>query len=653
MVENDLNNRRILLTTRYRFSPHIQPIKEKAFDIIICQIIFLNTNADGISEEDISNYSTQDSLFYSMSVEEIYSSIKRLIRENKILKTTIDGATLYKLTKRNKNNLQDIEKRANLNFNNVLVKLFSKNEFEKYHKPFLEVLSYLFSELGEENVKLIRGEIEQDRFSHSSFISDALKIIKKEYKNIDFKLLEEKVICFFQEDDPEYNSIKWNMAQNYYIAKTLGYDSSDSMLSEDVFENSKFYLDTNILISALEPNDRNHSAFKVLSNACNRLNIELIIFNITIDELNNWLDSQYSLLKDIIPFIPTEMSNKINSALYRSYCVLRKKNNDCSIEDVFKNFINPERKLFKEFKAKVLDEKWFDSNRNKKEIIGLANKLRKRFSNMRRYPKKMNAAIHDALAVSYIIQKKDNNNKNWFITLDSTLPGAYSTDNKKKEVAVTLCAILQWIAPFGIKENELKSFSSIFTELIKLRLLPRERFFDIKDFKIFECINMDCTRLPSKDVEECIKHLRKNLPHLNPLDPSDREKLFYEVNKFFMDDAREFKEIKNKLTGQLSEERKLKENISDTFEDYKKKVIKSSAINRIWITIIIFLIIEVSAFYYIIKFGNGVNIHERILNYFWIPLALLPSLPIIGILLLGKDRIKALGWKIIKLFKIE
>jgi hypothetical protein len=52
--------------------------------------------------------------------------------------------------------------------------------------------------------------------------------------------------------------------------------------------------------------------------------------------------------------------------------------------------------------------------------------------------------------------------------------------------------------------------------MIKYRLLPQERIFNLEDFLIFHEMHMSCKELPAEDVEECIRYIKVNAPMLAP-----------------------------------------------------------------------------------------------------------------------------------------
>jgi len=79
----------------------------------------------------------------------------------------------------------------------------------------------------------------------------------------------------------------------------LGIDQGAYLLSKSILEGSTFYLDTNVLIAGLIPENRHHGAFRELSGACKALNIDLIVTQETVTELRATIALHARLLKAV------------------------------------------------------------------------------------------------------------------------------------------------------------------------------------------------------------------------------------------------------------------------------------------------------------------------------------------------------------------
>jgi hypothetical protein len=150
------------------------------------------------------------------------------------------------------------------------------------------------------------------------------------------------------------------------------------------------------------------------------------------------------------------------------------------------------------------------------------------------------AALHDALLVRWVeIERSKSQSKIWIVTRDRTLPSVRSNDDEP--LAISLDALLQWIAPISSDAYSDSDFIEMFSESIRLQLLPPENFLDLKDFCMLADVGVSCKDLPVEDVEACIRDLKVALPGIDPTQPGDREKISHQISKFFADPGRKYK----------------------------------------------------------------------------------------------------------------
>jgi len=688
--EDIAQKRSILLTTRMRFSPQIQPVKESAMEKIIEQILFTIDTERGISLQEIQDIFASETGGYAISSHDMEDSLQRLVKKQRVVPEQRGRHKLYKLSEEVRRELGEIQRHAEERFNSVVNRLFknAKEGPSVYNSPFLKFLCIVFSKLGEECVRIIKGDIKEDDFLSFPFVSSALKEVEKNFNSIDHSLFRKAVISFFQDSDPEYNAIKWNMVQSYYIAKALGLDPSGGLLSKEVFGHAIFYLDTNIIIEALEPKHRHHKSFLAFNKGCRQLGIALKVCQISLNELQNWLTYQRSLMEKVTDQIPDETASKIRSIFYEIYCEKKMSGEAVNIDELFISFGSPMDDLKALFEVQLEDDIWFDEAKDNPQTIKFAKILRSKYFAMRKRPKGHGAVLHDAILLRWLQKLREENESNiWLVTLDTSLPGSIPSNTSSQSLAITLDALLQWISPIAVPEGEEDGFTAIFAEMIKYRLLPQERIFDLEDFLIFHEMHMSCKELPAEDVEECIRYIKVNTPMLDPSDPADREKLAYEVSKFFADPGRKYKQeiarletekikIKQEYEKRLGEafksveelkkqyEKDLKERdgeiekLENKFLEYEertqKESLKRSAKFRAVLTIIIFLMLEGLVVFLASQYSEGLNLFQKVLNSWPFLGVLVPAVAILmGWFFIGKERLKSLGWPFTKVFKHE
>lgn len=651
-MNKDIKRKRaILLTTKLRFSSDVQPKKESALDKIIEQILLFDKNKIGLTQHEIKNIIYSESGSHILD-NEIRNSIVRLIEGKRIVsEKDIENNIFYKLSGETYLEIEKIKQQAEDTFNSIVRKLFknAKEGYKAYFDPFLEFLCIVFSSLGDEYVKILTGTFQKSDLLTGASFSLALRKIKENFSSIDHLLFKDAVITFFRDSDPDYDTVKWNIAQNYYIAKVLGMDPDGALLSKEIFSKAVFYLDTNIIISALEPKETYHESFLVFKDACKQLGIELKICQVSLDELDCVIEFQRELLEKVVNQIPDDLAKKINSVFYQIYSEQKKSKETFDLDDVFINYNSPKDDLKDKFNVELEDDQWFYRAKKSPEILNFSKDLKIRYSEMKgKYWKKRdNAAIHDAILLFWLQKLRGENNNIWLITLDNSLLGAIpiTQDENSRSLAITLDLVLQWISPIVAQEGREVDFSETYGKMMRSRFLPQEKIFDLQDFLIFHQVGIDCKELPSEDVEKSIRYIKNELPTLDPSKPVDREKLGYELRKYFVSPDRKYKQQLEKLEKENETLKRQNANIIA----YKQKI---STWARITLTLFLFFIIEGIIVYCTSIYGQGENLFQKLLNS-WYFLALGSVITItLGWFIVGKERLKNLDFPFTKFLKL-
>lgn len=673
--------RSILFAARIRFSPETQPVKDSAIDKIIEQNLLIADIEKGLTLREIREQGVVSFVGGTPAIiqADMRNSLDRLIKNKRVIIIEELDQKRYKLSEQALNELWAIQRSTEECLEGIVGKLF-KNATEgplTYVTPFFECLCIIFSRLGETYVRIIKGEIGLDSLLREASILNALREIMKKYPSINHDLFEYALLSFFQDSDPDYNAIKWNMAQNYYVAKALGLDPSGYLLSKEAFGNSIFYIDTNIIIHALEPKAQHHESFKALSKACKQLQIELKVCQISLNQLKGVIEFHREILPKVENQIPDEIIPKVRGIFFTLYREQKSLTGTVNLDKVFASFNNPMQMLSQSYGVQLIDDLWFIDSESKPEIEKLAQSIQFAYQAQRGYRKRRRSALHDALLLKWIQSERKETERNiWLVTLDTSLPNLSPQlgNGQEKPMSITLDALLQWISPIAIQEDIEDQFAVIFSEALKYHLLPIENFFDLRDFLVFAEMEWSCKELPAQDVKECIRYLKTNAPNLDPLNPVDREKMAHEINKFFADPSRKYKQEVQRLETRIetldkqykqiiqvleselreSDEKKkeFEKELLNEKEGKVKEALRKSAKNRVVVVVLLFIALEIVAFYLSWTYGKGENLIQKVLSS-WILICLPLGITVItSYFYLGKKRIKTLGWSFIKLLKM-
>jgi len=675
--------RALVFATRMRFSAESQVIKDTAIDKLIERQLYTLHNEEGVTSQEIEQQEAvclpdETPVITHLDIE---NSLKRLKDNNKVVSKKISEQIKHRLSEQTLQEHQKTQESTERHFSKIINLLFENatEGIQPYYAPFLECLCIIFSQLGETYVRLIKGDVDLDELLRSPIIRQASQSVIKKYPSIDKTLFKSAVLSFFQDTRPDYDLIKWNMAQNYYVAKALGLDPSGHVLSKEVFGGAVFYMDTNVLINALEPKARHHGTFKALSKACKSLQIQLQACQISLDELERVVDYHRQLIEKVADQISDDIAPKIRGVFFRIYREQLKAGVPIDFETLFSSFYEPMKELSQTYEVDLVDDLWFIDAAQEQKTQNFLQDIQRKYRSKRSRSKSRASALHDALLLRWIQMEREQSTPNtWIVTLDTSLPGfvAQKEGEHRHSLAITLDALLQWISPMAIyEEADEDEVAAIFSEAVKYQLLPRETYFDLSDFLVFAEMEWSCKELPSEDVEKCIRYVKAKAPGLDPSEAADREKIAREISRFFADPGRKYKEDLQKLesiieTSRLEGERQREEfqgeiksrddkieglttNIDDLKEDGRKQTLKQSALLRTILVAFPFLIYEVAIIYFVWKYGEGVNFLQKLVKS-W-PIVATGGIvgPALFWFILGKERIHALGWPFTKFIKIE
>lgn len=659
-IHDILLKRHLLLSVRMRFLPEVQPIRETAIDRIVERILVTAPEGTCYSVQEVQRLFSDNAGFHII-YSDIDHSLQRLAEKGRAESTpeVLAGGKVkvkgkkkkfYKLSTDTRKQLEELERESTRHFDSVVQRLFknSKVKPSAYSIPFLKFLSLVFSRLAEEYIQMLKGDVSSDDLISSPIFSSALNAIKNEHRSLDLSLFESAAISFFRDNDPEYAAIKWNMSQNYYILRIIGVDKEFSLLSKEIFENVVFYLDTNVVISALAPEEAYHAGFVAFSAACEKLGAKIRVCKITLDELDRVIMSNRDMLQSVIDQIPDETAVKVHSDFFEAYYDRKKSGQEFDLDEVFANFVSAKDKLRELFEIEIEDDIWFEEAKNNAGVSDFANVVAARYASMRPRRKGDLVAAHDSMCLLWVEESRQRNGTNniWFATRDYTLPYCVPPDCDWKSLAIGLDALLQWLSPIMVGDGEEKDIALAYSAMISSRILPQERIFNMEDFLIFHELGMSCKELPAEDVEGCIRYIKTNAPLLNPTDPADREKLAHALATYFVDPSRKYKQNLQRYEATVLE-------MTGDLKKEKKQSLRKGAWLRVSHIVILFLSLEIIAVLIASNYGAGANIFQRIINSWPFLAAVVPICGVIGCFYIGRERSKALGWPITKIFKHE
>lgn len=678
MEHEDIQKRKALLfTTISRLMPTTEVLRNKTLEKLIELTLYsaypraINTKKTGVSINKECGFVLSPSI-----IQGIFDGLEAGGRIRKESENYYLFEEVYR-------EIEQGQFGAEKRYRSVIKRIFKTQDptqLDNYYLPFLEYISLVFSKLADEYVKILKGEISQYDFVSSGFIIDSVKEVSKKYKSINPDIFSTGIHLFLNTTpDPDFDLIKWYTSQNYYLAKSIGLDPSGYIVSEENFKNGCFYLDTNVLVAAIETRHKHHESISVLLKKAKQLNVDICVSEITKSELLHIVNDQKQLLDKVIDKIPIQLHHRMRSDFLEKFDELKNLKPEAKISEVFEDYENINKTL-ENLNIDLVDDEWFVTEKDLHTTLTLADYLKTKYKTMRGKEKEELPAIHDALMLRWIYEKEQKNKRTWFITLDTTLSGPLGEVKTPYSVAITLDAVLQYFAPIG---DEINDFQRIFSNLVKNRLLPEERMFDLKDFLIFDQLGIQTKTLPIEDVEGCLVDLKNKFSNIDLTNPIVRKNMDYEVARFFTDPNRKFNqevtrleaELKNtksmsaeeiekmraELTGKLEEKDKIHQSlaselnvqISELTSTRESEKLKHEGELRALFLGVLLLVMEYGAYKLSQDYGDGDNWFQKIVTSWVVFPVVFVIWVFICYFIIGKKRFTAMGWPFTAIFKID
>ena len=328
---------------------------------------------------------------------------------------------------------------------------------------------------------------------------------------------------------------------------------------------------------------------------------------------------------------------------------------ELSLEEFIERFQAPLEQLSASFGLIEEDDEWFDSASRDEDTKKLAGALSRIYFKMRSRTKSPNASLHDALLLKWIARENGNKRNSWLVTLDGTLAEESIGKQKDQFKVITLDALLQWMPPVLHGSTNQDRLAEIFSEAIRYQLLPRDTFFQLRDFQVFAEMGIETQQLPADDVEACISEIRQNVPQLNPGKAEDREKIGQVIQRYFADPGTKYnREIQNlqeqvgKLTEKLEAVLEQKSDADKRVDRAERQCSRSQLTLSIWkktiLTFLALLVLEAVITYLVSNFGKGGNLFQKITSsWVWFG-AGFAGIALVYPFVLGRERLRLLKW---------
>ena len=597
---------------------------------------------------------------------------------------------------------QEIEKEVIKDWKLYLIDRYNdypivKDNIELIAENLQLFISKLLIRHGRECVAILYPEEKKTQDWLASIKNNILNDLPKVNSFID-PIMRFEIPNFFKSIEPNRKFYISSMFNSSFFWHLIQVDEKCSKLLRQVTKGQKLFLDNNILYSLVGLHGRYllKAVHRILEMA-NKLGYKLMVTTKTIDEFQ---ESLRHGINDIKP-IPKELARVAAENLEKDNFIL------CYWEEFVKDGISIQEFVTeKSHLEDIMTGLNIESTNKFRKDIENSDELKEEESMLQSVVPFTNKHIinHDAFHRVFIkkMRKGEKYNfseaKAWFLTHDKKLP-SYGKVARKGSGSLPFCLLTnQWVQlnrPLLTRtsdENEYKeSFYTLVTQpylRAMMSSLSMEKTYNEVMGKLARYKNMNPQLTLSivtdthfmvtvaledneEEIEEKIENkfvdianqLQKEKEILgeDTKNKTDQIKILQERIGNVENKIEENKILFNKQIGKFKEvlkgEKKKRENaeeetknIKKEFEDFKKKL---SAKRKLWVTITIFIFLEIIVGYLALKYESGDNFWQKLRfswQFFSIPLGI--SI-ILGWFIIGKERLVLLGWTWNKIFKIK
>ena len=500
--------KRELHTLYIKHDGNFKTLSKIALSQLILKIVYLNGNATSIGFIENELKSVLSSPVSKRDVEE---AIRVLVRERKLnvkanrhfihkdyidqIKKEVDANNDLKARVINKyfskaeSNSVDVEEW----FNDTAISFFEKYSFEWFHQVTFK------GKNGSNSVPNIHEIIDNQLLNNTELVQNDKDWLKKQF------------LKFIDSEENDDNLLFWYYGITMFSSRLITARNYADGTSIDMFKDSKFILDTNILmILDLEEHELSKS-LNALESILVQLNIEPIYLYNTREEYLRAMN--YRRTETIRVFENFDLKVlKSSDCPFIQTALRRGCSNAEDVTRMFDRLLDMPTNFSDHLTINICDyEELHDAIENGKNNNELKTKINETYKKRTGRDKRPNPIIHDASIISgaQFIRKTE---KCWIITSDSTMK-RFALENclrDDNEIAIGLDVIIGLMAVNSGGANiDASNFAPLFKNLIKYSLVPESEAFEIKDLAFILNTNIKVNQLPDERVIEVAKEVKR------------------------------------------------------------------------------------------------------------------------------------------------
>lgn len=614
----------ILHTIYIKHDTSFKSLTKRALAQILIKIIFLNRNK-GIPRNKLK---TQLNQFTGVQFHQndIDSALNRLeVHEKRIYQKSGNFRIKPKYLKE----IESAVNESNELHKNVINHWFSESSTFKtqefgskiiddwFKKMLIEFFKeYSYDWINDLRIKKTNGKKKKPNVQKLLRVSFDQTQIQTE----DHQWLQDQFMGFLQSERKQDDDLLWIYGSSMFSSALLTARNYADEISMDIFRDSNFILDTNVLmILGLEGYEKSE-AFKTLEEAFNSLDIQPGYFHSSKLEYQRAIGPKHdatisALRKFDFNVISDTDCPFIKTALKRM----------CRTEEDFNRFFRainqPPEEFYQSMELKHFDHSdllvAIEEGENDNEVTSAINKVYNSRTNRNKRDKPLR---HDAglIAGAQYLKKERNT---WVVTRDFALREyAFETSVRDENpIAIGLDSLIQMLAiENGGSTVSSTDFAPLFGKLVSHSIMPNKDLFTMEDLYFIEKSHIEIDKLPNRKAIEIAKYVNKLRLRGMP-----DEDIVLEIQRSFQSGVTELSTIVDTLKSDKSRLEKSGRQVDSELKNIKQGLIASEIENREyklkaeirsnWYKLIAIPIILSVLIYFVLKLNPEISKHISLL----------------------------------------
>ena len=408
----------------------------------------------------------------------------------------------------------------------------SDNGNDKVHKWFNRLLVVFFKEyrydwINDLRKKRVSGN--RKSFNIDKILTNCFE--KSDINDRDKSWFLEQFKKFLESDRTDDNGLLWYYGASMFSSTLLTANNYADEFSLEMFRDSNFILDTNILMTIGLEGQELYYSFQPIEEIFKTLNITPIYFYITKEEYRKAIARKRQATGKTLDVFGYDVVKQSGCGIIATAIKRR-----CQTEEDFNRFFDELEKipdvLYSDVKINLEDYKELAEEIEKGQFDeNIIEKINKININRIKRPKSKNVLSHDAGLVSGAFYLNNRCKKSWILTKDGTIR-EYANENAIRNdnpIAIGLDSFIQIMAiNSGNIKNSTENFAPLFAKIIQFSLLPEKDVFKVEDLYFILDTKIEIEKMKKTDIVEIAKSVNKLRVQNKPDD-----EIILEVRRFF------------------------------------------------------------------------------------------------------------------------